>query len=136
MVRTDRTLKADIIKRQHNFVHIKGTIARKMCGFLEVCGRVEFQVADVRKVNSSLQGTNHIGQIIFKVGAIGSGAEGNAVVWVVNHLHHTQNVCFVDDDTGQSEHAPCGVIRMNCHVDIILVTDRHDAFQKVFQVCK
>ena len=55
---------------------------------------------------------------------------------VVHHLHHAKDVRLVDDDTGQTEYTPGGIVGMNGHVDIVFVADRHDALQEVLQVRK
>ena len=86
------------------------------------------------EMDPAFEGTDHIGQIILQICSVGTGAEGDAVVRIVHHFHHAQNVGFVDDDSGQTEHAPCGIVRMNCHIDIVFVTDGHDALQKILQI--
>ena len=88
------------------------------------------------EMNSALQGTNHIGKIILQVGAVGTGAEGDTVVGVIHHLHHPQDVGLVYNDSGQAEYTPGGIVRMDRHVDVVFVADRHNAFKKIFQVCK
>ena len=53
---------------------------------------------------------------------------------IVNHLHHAQDILLVDDNARKPKHAPCRVVRMDCHVDVIPVAYRHDFFQKILQV--
>ena len=55
---------------------------------------------------------------------------------IVHHLHHAVNIFFVDDDAGQTEYAPGGIVGMNGHVDIIFVAGGHDALQEIFQIFK
>ena len=107
-----------------------------MGGFFKIGGAVEFQVAYMGKMDSAFQGTDHIGQVIVQVGAVGSGAEGNTVVRVIHHFHHAEDVFLINDDSGEAEYAPGGVIRMNGHVDVVFITGGHDAFQEIFQIGK
>lgn len=107
-----------------------------MGGFFKIGGAVEFQVAYVGKMDSAFQGTDHIWQVIVQVGAVGSGAEGNTVVRVIHHFHHAEDVFLINDDSGEAEYAPGGVIRMNGHVDVVFITGGHDAFQEIFQIGK
>ena len=88
------------------------------------------------EMNAAFQGADHIRQIIFQVGAVGTGTEGNAVVRVIYHLHHTQDVLLVDDDTGQPEDTPGGIVGVDRHVNVVFVTGGHDTLQKIFQVGK
>ena len=55
---------------------------------------------------------------------------------VVHHTHHPVDVLLVDDNPGKPEHAPCGIVGMNRHINIVFVADRHNPFQEVFQVCE
>ena len=55
---------------------------------------------------------------------------------VVDSLHQAQDVFLVDDDARQSEDAPCRIIRMDGHLDVVLIADRHDRLQEVNQVVK
>ena len=136
MVGADRTCKMDIIKCLHNFIHIKASIGGKMCRFLKVTGEVVLQIADVGKVDASLKGADHSRKIIVRVGAIGAGTEGHAVVAIIHHLHHPLQIGQVNDDSGKTKHAPGRIVRMNCHINVVFVTDRHDSFQEVFQIGK
>ena len=88
------------------------------------------------KMDSSFQRTNHIRKIIFQIGSVRTGAESNAIVWIVYHFHHSQNILFVNDDSRKTKYAPCRIIRMDCHLDIILVTYRHNLLKEIFQVLK
>ncbi len=87
-------------------------------------------------MNPSFQGTDHIRQVVFQIRPIRTGTEGNTVVRIVHHLHHPQDVLFVDDDSGKPENAPCRIVRMDRHVNIILIAHRHDFFQKILQIGK
>ena len=55
---------------------------------------------------------------------------------VIDHLHHAQNVFFINDDSRKTEDTPCRVVRVNGHSNVVLVADRHDAFEEVFEVGK
>ena len=55
---------------------------------------------------------------------------------LVDHLHHPLNVALVDDDPRQTEDAPGRIVRVNRHVDIIAVADRHNRFQENPQILK
>ena len=55
---------------------------------------------------------------------------------VIHHLHHPQDIFFIDDDPGKPEHTPCRVVRVDRHLNVILVADRHDLFKEVFQIGK
>ena len=88
------------------------------------------------KMDSSFQGTNHIRKIVLQICSVRTRTECHTIVRVVYHFHHTQNVLLVDDDTRQSEYAPCRIIRVDCHVDVIFVTNRHNSLQEIFQVFK
>ena len=55
---------------------------------------------------------------------------------IVDHAHHAENVFLVDDDARKTKYAPGRIVRMDCHVDVILVAHRHDALQKILQVGK
>lgn len=50
---------------------------------------------------------------------------------VIHHCHHAQDVGFVDDDTRKAEYAPCRIIGMDRHIDVVFVADRHDALQEL-----
>ena len=50
-------------------------------------------------MNTPLQRMDHIRQVIFQIGAIGSGAESHTVMGVIHQLHHAQNIFLVDDNT-------------------------------------
>ena len=107
-----------------------------MGGLFEIGRGIKFQVAHMGEMNPALQGTDHVRQVVFQVGAVGAGTEGDAVVRVIHHFHHAKDVGLVDDDAGKSEHAPGGIVRMDRHVDVVFVADRHDALQEIFQIGK
>ena len=107
-----------------------------MGGFFEIRGTVEFQVPHMGKMNPAFEGADHVGQVVLQVRAVGAGTEGNAVVRIIHHFHHAQDIFLVDDDAGQAENAPGRIVGMDGHVDIVFVADRHDAFQEIFQVGK
>ena len=134
VVGADGAGEADVVQCQHDLVHVKGAVAGQVGRLLKVGGRVELQVPHMSEVDSALQGADHVRKIILQVGAVGAGAEGDAVVWIVHHLHHAEDVFLVDDDTGQSKYAPGGVVGMDGHVDVIFIAHRHDALQEIFQV--
>ena len=48
----------------------------------------------------------------------------------------SENIFFIDNDAGQTKNAPCRIVRMNCHIDVILIADRHDPLQKILEICK
>ena len=58
VIRADRPVKAGLIKRSHDFIHVKASVRRKVRRFLEVIVFprlvIELEVSDMRKVNSSL----------------------------------------------------------------------------------
>ena len=107
-----------------------------MSCFLKVGRSDELQVTYMSKMDSSFQGTDHIRKIIFQVCSVRTGAECNTIVWIIYHFHHSQNVFFVNDDSRKTKYAPCRIVRMNCHLDVILVTYRHDFLKEIFQVFK
>ena len=53
---------------------------------------------------------------------------------IIHHLHHPQDVFFVDDNSRQAEHAPGRIVGMNGHINVILLTYRHNSLQKILQV--
>ena len=53
---------------------------------------------------------------------------------IVYHLHHTQDVFLINNDTRQTEHTPGGIIGMNRHVNIVFIAYRHDPLQEVLQI--
>ena len=57
-----------------------------------------------------------------------------AVVRIVDHLHHAEDVLLAGDDAGQTENRPCGIIGMDRHLDVVLVADGHDLLEEVLQV--
>ena len=138
MVRADGAVKADVIESLYDLVQVKGTAAGEVRSLFEVQGlRIgidELEVSDVCEVNPSLEGADHIRQIIVKVGAVGTRAEGDAVVRIVDHLHHAQDVLLAGDDAGQAEYGPCGIIGMDGHLDVVLIADGHDLLKEIFEV--
>ena len=86
------------------------------------------------KMNSALQYTDHVRKIILEVGAVGTRAEGHAVMYIVDSIHQTKDVCLGVDDSGETEYGPCRIIRVDRHLDVILVADRHDGLQEVNEV--
>ena len=104
--------------------------------FLKIIRRNKFQVAHMGKVNPSLQRANHIRQIIFQIRPIGTGTERHPIMWIVHHFHHAKYVGLVNDNTRQAKYTPSRIVRMNGHVYVILVTDRHDFLQEIFQIFK
>ena len=116
-------------------MHIESSVCAQMCAFLEITHTViETKVTNVCEVDSAFQHMDGVDQVIAQVCSVGTGTESNTVVFVRNHFHHTFQVCLSRDDTRQTEYAPGRIVRMDCHVDIVLVTYRHDRFQEVFQV--
>ena len=107
MVGTDRTVETDVIESLHDLVHIERTVSGKVSGFLEVGGRMELQVTNVSEVNSAFERTDHVREIVLEVGAVRTGAEGNAIVRIVNHLHHAKDVLLVDDISGDDSGGKC-----------------------------
>ena len=112
-----------------------------MRGFLEIlygvinC-RIEFQVPDVCKVNAPGCRLNHGAQVILAVGTVRAGAERQAVMRVVNRLEHAHDIFLAGDNAWQPKYRPCRIIRMNSHVDVVLVADRHDCLEEVYKVVK
>ena len=45
-----------------------------------------------------------------------------------------EDVLLVDDDTRKSEYTPGRIIRVNRHIDIVFVADRHDLLRKYFRL--
>ena len=57
-------------------------------------------------MNATLQRTDHVRQIIFQLGTVGTGTEGDTIMRAVYHLHHTQDIFLINNDTGQTKDAP------------------------------
>ena len=85
-------------------------------------------------MDSSRDGTDDIRKIILQIGSKGAGAKCHAVVYIIHCVQHSLKLLLAGDDAWKSEHAPCRIIRMNCHLDVILVADRHDCLQEVNKV--
>ena len=134
MIRADRPLKANVIKRLHNLIHIEAAVGGKVSRFLKIPGEIMLQVPHMGEMNASLQSTDHARQVVLRISAVRPRAEGHAVVGVVHHLHHALKVGQAGDDPGQAEYAPSRVIRVDSHADIVSVTNRHNSFQEIFQV--
>ena len=54
VVRADRAVKADVVQRFHDLIHIEAAVRGKVCGLLEILLAVEFQIADVSEVDAAL----------------------------------------------------------------------------------
>ena len=48
----------------------------------------------------------------------------------------TKGIFKINDDSRKSKYRPCRIIWMDSHVYVILITNRHYLFQKVFQIFK
>ena len=86
----------------------------------------------MREVYSALEGTDHIRQVVVEVGAVGACAEGDAVVRIVDHLHHAKDVFLIDDDSGETEYAPSGIVGVNCHSNAAFFGNGDDLLQESF----
>ncbi len=136
MVWPDRTVKADVIERLHDLIHIERAVRGQMRRLLKIVRRDKFQVAHMGKMDAPLKRPDHVRQIILKIRPVGAGTKRHTVVRVVNHSHHPQNIFLIRDNPRQAENAPRRIIRMNRHIDVVSVADRHDFFQKIFEILK
>ena len=134
MVGTDRSVEAGVIQCLDDFIHVEAAVAGKMCCLFKVIGAVELEVTDMGEVDAALEGTDHIRQIIVEARSIGAGAERDAVMDVIHCMHDLEDVCLVVDDAGKTEDRPSRIIRMNCHLDVVLVAHGHDSLQEVDKV--
>lgn len=50
----DRAVKAGVVQRFHDLIHIEAAVRGKVCGLLEILLAVEFQIADVSEVDAAL----------------------------------------------------------------------------------
>ena len=103
VVGTDGAGKADVIKGEHDFIHIEGAVGGKMGGLFEIGRGIKFQVAHMGEMNPALQGADHVRQVVFQVGAVGAGTEGDAVVRVIHHFHHAKDVGLMELDNDTME---------------------------------
>ena len=55
---------------------------------------------------------------------------------IVHHLHQTQDIYFIYSDPWRAKDVPRRIVWMNCHIDIVLIADWHNAFKEIFQVSK
>ena len=134
MVGTHRAVEADVVERLHDLVHVEGAVAGQVRGLLELGVAEELQVAHVREVDAALERADDLGQVVLAAGAQRAGAQGHAVVRVVHHLQHAVQVLAAGDDARQAEHAPGRVVRMNGHIDVVLVAHGHDGLEEVLEV--
>ena len=136
MVRADRPVKTYVYKSFDDLIHVKASVGREVCRFLKIRPRVELKIPDMRKMYSAFKGTDHVRQIVVRIRSIGTRTECHTVMRVIDHLHHPEDIFLAGDDARKPENRPCRIIRVNCHVDVIFVTDRHDPLEKIFQVLK
>ena len=68
------------------------------------------QVSHMGKVDTSFQDTDHVRQVIGQIRTVGTGAEGDTIVYVIHCLHQPQDILLGIDDTGKAEHTPGRVI--------------------------
>ena len=138
MVRTHRAVEADLIECANDLVHIEVTIAGDVACLLEIVvltgSIIEAEVTYVCEVDSALQCTDHVRKVVLEVGTVRTGAEGHTVMYIVDRIHQTKDTCLGVDDSGETEYGPCRIIRVDRHLDIILVADRHDGLQEVYEV--
>ena len=110
-----------------------------MCTFLEILNRiincsVELKVSDVSKMNASACCFNHFAKIVFAVCTIRACTESKTVMWIWNFIQHAHNIFLIDNNTWKSEYRPGWIIGMNCHINIVFVTNRHNCFKEVFKI--
>ena len=55
-------------------------------------------------------------------------------MYIVDSIHQTKDTCLGVDDSGETEDGPCRIIRVDRHLDVILVADRHDGLQEVYEI--
>ena len=101
---------------------------------LKIRGRIEFQISDMGEMNPSRDRPDDIRQIILQIRPEGAGAERDAVVDIVHRLQHADDPRLAGDDARQSEYTPCRVIRVNRHLDVILIAHRHDCPEVINQI--
>ena len=94
----------------------------------------ELEISDMCEVQPSLERADHIREIVIEVRAVGACAEGHTVVGIVDHLHQAENVFLAGNDAGQTEYGPCGIIGMDCHLDVVPAADGHDLLEEILEV--
>ena len=55
---------------------------------------------------------------------------------IIHSVHQAQDILLIDNDSRKAEYAPRRIVRMNRHINVILVAYRHNALQEVNQIFK
>ena len=74
------------------------------------------------------------GHIVVGVGVHAAGAERQAVVRVIDHRQEAVDALGVNQQTGQAEDVPRGIVLMDGHLDVALAAGGHDRLKEVLEV--
>ena len=134
MVGTDVTLEAAIVVGLQHFQDAGIAVAIPMGGFREVAVIKVLDVTDVGKSDAVAMLADDVGHVVVGVGVKAAGAKGQAVAGMVHHLQEAVNILLIDQQTGQAEDIPGGIVHVDGHLDAGLLAGGHQSFQEVLQV--
>ena len=134
MVGTDVALEAAVVVSLQDVQNAGLAVAVTMAGLGEVAIVEVLDVTNVGKGNAVAVLANDLRNIVVGVGVQRTGAQGQAVVGMVHHLQEAVDILAVDQQTGQTEDIPWGIVHMDGHLHVALLAGGHDGFQEILQV--
>ena len=137
MVRTDVGVRAGLVDRLHDLVHIEIAVSGQVAGLAEAAvGAEVLHVAHVQAADAVhlAEVADDRRDVVLHVGAQGAGAQAERVAGAVVELHHLVEALLVVRNARQAEDGPARIVRMAGHSDANLLAGRDDAVEEVLEV--
>ena len=134
MVGADAAVKAAVMvgAQDLNDAGLAAAVAVGSLGEVTVLEVVD--IAHVGKRDAVTVLAHDGGHIVVGVGVHAAGAERQAVVRVIDHRQEAVNALGINQQTGQAEDVPWGIVLMDRHLDVALAAGGHDGLEEVFEV--
>ena len=116
VVGTDVALKATVVVGLQDLQNAGVAIAIPVGGLREVTVLEMLDITDMGKSDAVAVLAHHIRHIVGGIRAQAAGAQGQAVVGMVHHLQEAVDVFSIDQQSGQAEDIPGGIV----HVDFMI----------------
>ena len=134
MVGTDVALVAGLVVSLDDVDDLGLAVAVAVGSLGEVTVLEVLDVTDVSESDAVNMLADDGGNVVVGIGVQGAGAQSQAVVGMVDHLQEALDVLAVDQQAGQAEDIPGGIVHVDGHLDVALLTGGHNGLQEVLQV--
>ena len=91
-------------------------------------------ITDMGKGDAVTVPAHDIRDVVFGVCVQRTGAEGEAVIRIIDHFEEAVDARLIHEQARQAEDVPRGIVHVDGHFDAGLMAGWHDRFEEVAQV--